>query len=792
MTDHTTDRQINSDVVTRVIQSNVQGAASGGGTGGTGGGGTTTEFLFPDTDFVVAYETARGTPEGGGGLSPPPPPAPADQISMVFTPTPVYTNATLADLNAVSGNVQADGLHAVTGGGVVYIGLHSQEPGSGAWYDFHTGGNTTSLLPTGETVDNFEIAALATILADNGRQYAGLSRATLVGETFTVKARVGGIASDAGVTISARMADGTTVLIASCSDLTNFSNPAWEVNTSDAWVAAATDAFSNSYDEGDDWHEVIFTWTNLASHSPLGAIGLSILTDAVAPAQNHLVIWGLQVVVGALDAPWVATSAGTVTVGSDTDFNLGGPFDTMLKGTAASCVIEIGPHFEGASVYPTGHILSMGASGDTRLIDIDGMTSVQGAGTGIRAAAGAGGLLGICRIGFARDASGWSICMNGGVVKTTATLLSITNTIKLLKGKSGVIRSIRAWNSRLANSELQNATLVIGVPFSGVPVGILQERADLVYGISFFDDFTTNTIRQRTANYSPTVAPIDYNLAAGVDNLLSQYDVTGNWIPRLALFVNSAKGAGPNVINGEFEQFLDPQYPGNYNPFDWGVETASCLTITAQATANLPSAQQALVEDRYSSGVDTGIKAPYVSGALITRGKFAQRYGYFEARIKFPAAADNTVATHIWPSFWTLPSDGGNRSEFDIVELVGSGTLGHDFTEYHADNYSISEGGFVPDHPYNLGDDFHTYGMLWTSTYIEMYRDGKRYAHYDLDPDSNVNTLPHYLILTLAIGGSWPGEPNADTLSAMPAKMLIDYVKVHRLVQGIDHGTECQ
>jgi beta-glucanase (GH16 family) len=37
---------------------------------------------------------------------------------------------------------------------------------------------------------------------------------------------------------------------------------------------------------------------------------------------------------------------------------------------------------------------------------------------------------------------------------------------------------------------------------------------------------------------------------------------------------------------------------------------------------------------------------------------------------------------------------------------------------------------------------------------------------------------PEALIIDLAVGGDWPGPPNAAT--AFPAKMLVDYVKVNR------------
>lgn len=772
----TKQRAFQSDVEVRVIQSNISGVSAPGS--GTGGGGSTGDVVFPNVDFVATYETARGTAPGSGGVVNPPP---ASQISMQLTSPTNFNGATLSDLNALSNDLSVNGLMSVSGGGTEYIGLHSMDAGGGGWHDRHSVSNPTTLID-GPTVDGFNIGILTTSNSNDGLQYGGLSRATSLNETFTIKIRVGGVpGSDFtwanGARISLRMSDGSNLLIAHALNLNPSTTDANWVFENDPWINAAAVLVNKSHSSINNWQEVVFNWTNLAGHPTLLEPGIAGFIDLVAPQQYSIAIHGMQVVSGIFDKNWVAINNTSQTLGANTDFNLGGSLDTMLKGSASSLIIEIGPHQE-SIIYPAGHIVTHNSTQEDPVIDIDGMTSIVGP-SGNKAVCGTGGFLGICRLGVTRDSTGYSLCMNGGNVKNVSSVLTFQNAIKLFKNKTGVIRSIEVWNSRITDQQLQAGTEVLGRTYPQLPTNVLNFISATQ---TFIDDFTTNTIRRRKSQYDPTIAPITYNPGLGFYNLTAQYDTIGNWMPRLPNFVNSAIGTGRDNVNSEYQEFLDPQYPGNFNPFDWGVQTASCLTITSMKTTSLTAAQQTLVENRFVNGQDTGTKYPYVSGCISSWGKFEQKFGYFEARIKMPAAADGSAASKIWPQFWFLPNDGGNRIEFDVVELIGNGALGHDSNTYHVNSYGVNLGGLMPtSHPYNLGNDFHTFGMLWTSTYIEMYRDGKMYSHYDIASTQNTNDLPAFPIFNIAVGGTAPGIPSATTDSSMPALMLIDYFRAFRL-----------
>ncbi len=78
----------------------------------------------------------------------------------------------------------------------------------------------------------------------------------------------------------------------------------------------------------------------------------------------------------------------------------------------------------------------------------------------------------------------------------------------------------------------------------------------------------------------------------------------------------------------------------------------------------------------------------------------------------------------------------------------------------------------VPD----VSKDFHTYGVLWSPTFVAWYFDGHRVSHTPTPPDMH---KPMYLLIDLAVGGKWPGQPDAST--TFPADMEVDYVRAYSI-----------
>lgn len=175
-------------------------------------------------------------------------------------------------------------------------------------------------------------------------------------------------------------------------------------------------------------------------------------------------------------------------------------------------------------------------------------------------------------------------------------------------------------------------------------------------------------------------------------------------------------------------------------------------------------------------------KCRYTSARLKTKGLFAQTYGRVEARIRIPRGQG------IWPAFWMLGTDidsvgwptGG---EIDIMENIGRepaiahGTL-------HGPGYS-GAGGIGRSDTLSKGsyaDDFHVFAIEWQPNEIRWYVDGRQY--HRMTP-ANLPTgtkwvfdHPFFLLLNLAVGGGWPGDPDAS--STYPQHMIVDYVRAYR------------
>ena len=173
----------------------------------------------------------------------------------------------------------------------------------------------------------------------------------------------------------------------------------------------------------------------------------------------------------------------------------------------------------------------------------------------------------------------------------------------------------------------------------------------------------------------------------------------------------------------------------------------------------------------------------YTSARLRTLNKGDWEYGRIEASIKLP------YGQGIWPAFWMLPTDwvyGGwaASGEIDIMELVGHepnvvhGTLhyGGPWPEntYSGDSYSIGE---------PFANDFHHFAVEWENGEIRWYVDG---VHFQTQTNwySTAGAWPapfnqrFHVILNVAVGGNWPGYPDASTV--FPQRMEVDYVRVYQ------------
>jgi beta-glucanase (GH16 family) len=178
-----------------------------------------------------------------------------------------------------------------------------------------------------------------------------------------------------------------------------------------------------------------------------------------------------------------------------------------------------------------------------------------------------------------------------------------------------------------------------------------------------------------------------------------------------------------------------------------------------------------------------GVTRTYTSAHLRTLGRFSTMYGRIEARIKMPSGKGLHAA------FWSMGTDVNavgwpSSGEIDFVELLGS----HPYTSVahvhgprasHVRGYGIGRTYTAPD---PLTSGFHVYGANWRPDRIDFTIDNHRYGGVSRaqvpSGGSWVFDKPFFLILSLAVGGDWPGAP--DSRTGFPARMLVDWVRVYR------------
>jgi beta-glucanase (GH16 family) len=212
----------------------------------------------------------------------------------------------------------------------------------------------------------------------------------------------------------------------------------------------------------------------------------------------------------------------------------------------------------------------------------------------------------------------------------------------------------------------------------------------------------------------------------------------------------------------------------------WGNNELETYTNRTQ-NAHVQDGNLVITANKETFTGSDGITRQYTSARLKTAGLFEQKYGRFEARIKI------TQGQGMWPAFWMLGNNIGTAGwpscgEIDIMENIGKepsivhGTI-------HGPGYSGANG---LGGPYTLpsgkfADDFHIFAIEWEASALRFYVDGNLYetrTPADLPTGKTwVFDHPFFILLNVAVGGDWPGNP--DNTTVFPQNMLVDYVRVY-------------
>lgn len=170
----------------------------------------------------------------------------------------------------------------------------------------------------------------------------------------------------------------------------------------------------------------------------------------------------------------------------------------------------------------------------------------------------------------------------------------------------------------------------------------------------------------------------------------------------------------------------------------------------------------------------------YTSARIKTKDKVSWQYGKIVARIKVP------FGKGLWPAFWMLGTNFNNANwpscgEIDIMEMVGGGTIG-DKTAYGS-LFWYNGGTATFQRSTNIGkalsQDYHYYEIEWNSACIKIRIDQKDYFYYDISSSTyDLFRQPFFILLNMAVGGSWPGSPDGSTV--FPQTMMVDWVRVYQ------------
>ena len=223
---------------------------------------------------------------------------------------------------------------------------------------------------------------------------------------------------------------------------------------------------------------------------------------------------------------------------------------------------------------------------------------------------------------------------------------------------------------------------------------------------------------------------------------------------------------------------------------DTSIPDASVVTISdislVETTANMLPANA--FGDNATAG--TKVKKSYTSGRISTQNLKTFTYGRFEVRAKVPNGQGYL------PAFWLMANDENvygqwpRCGEIDCMEVMGQDTNKLYGTIHYGNPHAESQGTYtIKDGEKSFSDDFHTFTCDWEPGKITWYVDGIKY-HEESNWHSTTEgqgTLtypapfdqPFYIILNLAVGGSWVGNPNEET-NFVNNPFVVDYVRVYQ------------
>lgn len=212
---------------------------------------------------------------------------------------------------------------------------------------------------------------------------------------------------------------------------------------------------------------------------------------------------------------------------------------------------------------------------------------------------------------------------------------------------------------------------------------------------------------------------------------------------------------------------------------DYGLQSGwgnNELQIYTESAENSGIEQDGDLSVLYIRATDDGA-GNYTSAKLTTQNLFSMRFGRIDVKAKMPKGQG------IWPAVWALGDnideiDWPGCGEIDIVEI-----LGHEphkmYSTLHYTNTENKHGekqGMYELSGETFNDAYHVFSLNWTPENLAFSVDDKLIQEMPIEDDMKEFLRSFYLVLNVAVGGNWPGDPDTDT--SFPQTMYVDYIRV--------------
>ncbi len=373
----------------------------------------------------------------------------------------------------------------------------------------------------------------------------------------------------------------------------------------------------------------------------------------------------------------------------------------------------------------------------------------------------------------------------GGGNNTPSATMSISSTTVARQDTTSHARFFVSLNATPAkdvtvNYATQDSTAKAGVDYTAT-TGTLTIKAGT--SESYFDvPVLGDSLRQNPQVFN-VVLSSPTNAVLGTSTASATITNDGLYLP-----VDTTNGfSSPSVRPGYTLAWSDEFNTGHtLNTNNWNYESGGSgwgnqelENYTDRVQNSFLSSGALIIEARQESYGGNN----YTSARIDTYGKETPTYGRIDIRAKLP------VSKGMWPALWMLGTDINTGTawpacgEMDIMELIG--TYPAQVTgSIHWLQANNTEGTFNNNYDLPAGQDFskafHVFSEIWTADSVTYLVDDQVYvrASYQANVTSGVNPFnsPYFFIFNVAVGGNWPGNPDASTI--FPQRMFVDYVRV--------------